>query len=58
MDVMSACAQIVKKHAGDTLAQREVIAALDTLQLQYFSNSLIDAQVAALLRPYLASRLG
>ena len=31
---------------------------LDTLQTQYFSDSLIDSQVQALLRPYVAERLG
>jgi hypothetical protein len=30
----------------------------ESLLRQYFSNSLIDAQVAALLRPYIANRLG
>ena len=31
---------------------------LDTMQMQYFSGSLIDTQVQALLRPYLAQRVG
>jgi hypothetical protein len=31
---------------------------MDTLQTQYFSGSLIDSQVQALLRPYVAERLG
>ncbi len=31
---------------------------MDTLQMEYFSGSLIDAQVQALLRPYVAERLG
>lgn len=56
-DVMSACAQIVKNmQATPSLNVKSM--RLDTLQLEYFSNSLIDAQVAALLRPYIANRLG
>jgi len=31
---------------------------VDTMQMQYFSSSLIDAQVQVLLRPYVAERLG
>jgi len=31
---------------------------LDTMQVQYFSGVLIDPQVQALLRPYLAQRIG
>jgi hypothetical protein len=28
------------------------------MQMEYFSTSLVDAQVQALLRPYVAERLG
>jgi hypothetical protein len=31
---------------------------VDTLQMEYFSDALIDSQVRTLLRPYLAERLG
>jgi len=31
---------------------------MDTLQMQYFSNSLIDAGVQSLLVPYVAQRIG
>ena len=56
-DVMSACAQIVKNMQA-TPSLNVKSSKLDTLQLEYFSNSLIDGQVAALLRPYIANRLG
>jgi hypothetical protein len=56
-DVMSACAQIVKNMQA-TPSLNVKSTRLDTLQMDYFSNSLIDPQVAALLRPYIANRLG
>jgi hypothetical protein len=31
---------------------------MDTVQMQYFSSSLIDPQVQMLLKPYIAERLG
>jgi len=31
---------------------------IDTMQMQYFSGVLVDPQVQALLRPYVAERLG
>jgi hypothetical protein len=31
---------------------------IDTLQLQYFSGSLIDATVETLLRPWVSVRMG
>jgi hypothetical protein len=31
---------------------------MDTMQMEYFSNSLMNAQVQQLLRPYVATRLG
>jgi hypothetical protein len=31
---------------------------MDTMWMQYFSDSLMDAQVQQLLRPYVAMRLG
>ncbi|AXC13585.1 hypothetical protein ACPOL_4310 [Acidisarcina polymorpha] len=56
-DVMSACAQIIK-NMQSTPSLNVKSSRLDTLQMNYFSNSLIDSQVAALLRPYIANRLG
>jgi hypothetical protein len=52
-----ACAQIVK-NAQATPGLNVKSSRLDTLQTQYFSDSLIDRQVQALLRPYVAERLG
>ena len=31
---------------------------IDTMQMQYFSSSLLDDTVKAWLRPYVANRLG
>jgi hypothetical protein len=55
--VKVACAQIVR-NAQATPGLNVKSSKLDTLQTQYFSDSLIDSQVQALLRPYLAERLG
>jgi hypothetical protein len=55
--VKVACAQIVK-NAQSTPGLNVKSSKLDTLQTQYFSDSLIDSQVQALLRPYVAERLG
>jgi len=55
--VKSACAQLVK-NAQATPALNVKSSKMDTMQMQYFSNVLIDPQVQALLRPYLAERLG
>ena len=55
--VKVACVQIVK-NAQATPAMNVRSSRMDTLQMQYFSGSLIDAQVQALLRPYVAERLG
>ena len=55
--VKFACAQIVK-NAQTTPGLNVRSSKLDTLQTQYFSDSLIDSQVQALLRPYVAERLG
>lgn len=52
-----ACAQIVK-NAQTTPGLNVRSSKLDTLQTQYFSDSLLDSQVRALLRPYVAERLG
>jgi len=46
------------KNAQATPAMNVKSSRMDTMQMQYFSGSLIDAQVQALLRPYVAERLG
>jgi hypothetical protein len=55
--VKVACAQIVK-NAQATPGLNVKSSRVDTLQMEYFSDALIDSQVRALLRPYLAERLG
>jgi hypothetical protein len=55
--VKVACAQIVK-NAQATPGLNVKSAKMDTLATQYFSDSLLDSQVQALLRPYVAERLG
>ena len=54
--VKVACAQIVK-NAQATPGLNVKSSRVDTLQMQYFSDSLIDSQVRALLRPYVAERM-
>jgi hypothetical protein len=56
-DVMSACAQIVR-NAQATPALNASKTRIDTMQMQYFSSSLIDETVQAWLTPYVANRLG
>jgi len=56
-DVMSACAQIVR-NAQATPALNASKTKIDTMQMQYFSSSLVDETVQAWLRPYVANRLG
>ena len=55
--VKVACVQIVK-NAQTTPGMNVKSSKMDTLQMQYFSGSLIDPQVQALLAPYVAERLG
>lgn len=52
-----ACAQIVR-NAQTTPGLNVKTSRLDTLQMTYFSDSLIDDGVRALLKPYLAEKLG
>jgi len=52
-----ACAQIVR-NAQTTPGLNVKTSRLDTLQLEYFSDSLIDDGVRALLKPCLAEKLG
>jgi hypothetical protein len=56
-DVKTACAQIVR-NAQSTPALNASKTKLDTMQMQYFSSSLLDETVQAWLRPYIANRLG
>lgn len=52
-----ACAQIVK-NAQSTPGLNVRSSKMDTLETQYFSDSLLDTQVQAMLRPFVAERLG
>ncbi len=52
-----ACAQIVK-NAQATPAMNVKGSKMDTLQMQYFAESLIDANVQMMLAPYVAQRIG
>jgi hypothetical protein len=56
-DIKTACAQIVR-NAQSTPALNASKTRLDTMQMQYFSSSLVDETVQAWLRPYIANRLG
>jgi hypothetical protein len=56
-DVMTACAQLVR-NAQSTPALNASKTKIDTMQMQYFSSSLIDLTVQAWLRPYIANRVG
>jgi hypothetical protein len=55
--VKVACVQIVR-NAQATPGMNVKSSKMDTLQMQYFSGSLIDPQVQMLLKPYVAERLG
>jgi hypothetical protein len=55
--VTSACAQIVR-NAQATPALNASMSRIDTMQMKYFSSSLIDETVQAWLNPYVANRLG
>jgi len=54
--VKFACAQIVR-NAQATPALNVKASALDRMQMEYFSDSLLDAGVRTLLAPYVAVRL-
>jgi hypothetical protein len=56
-DVKSACAQIVR-NAQATPALNASMSRIDTMQVKYFSSSLIDETVREWLKAYVASRLG
>lgn len=55
--VKAACAQVVRNAMG-TPGLNVKSAKLDTLQTEYFADSLLDGQVKSMLRPYVAERLG
>jgi hypothetical protein len=56
-DVKSACAQIVR-NAQATPALNASMSKIDTMQVKYFSSSLIDETLQKWLKPYVANRLG
>lgn len=55
--VLSACALIVK-NAQATPGMNVKSSKMDTLAMQYFSSSLIDATVRELLAPWVSTRMG
>ncbi len=55
--VKSACALIVK-NAQATPGLNVQSSKIDTMQVAYFSDSLLDSNVKTLLRPWVANRLG
>jgi hypothetical protein len=55
--VMSACALIVK-NAQSTTGMNVKSSRVDMVQVQYFSDQLVDNTVKTLLRPWVANRLG
>ena len=56
-DVKAACAQIVR-NAQSTPALNASRTRIDTMQMEYFSSSLLDDTVRMWLQPYVANRLG
>lgn len=56
-DVKSACAQLVR-NAQAQPALNASMTKMDTMQMRYFSSSLLDETVMTWLRPYVANRLG
>ena len=56
-DVKSACAQIVR-NAQAQPALNASMSKMDTMQMKYFSSSLLDETVMTWLRPYVANRMG
>ena len=55
--VQTACAQIVR-NAGNTPGLNVKRSHVDALEMDYFSNTLLDSDVRRLLQPYCAVRLG
>jgi hypothetical protein len=56
-DIKAACAQIVR-NAQATPVLNASKTRIDTMQMEYFSSSLLDETVKSWLRPYVANRLG
>ncbi len=54
--IMTACAQIVR-NAQAIPALNVKSSRMDTMQINYFSGSLVDDSVATLLQPYRAEKL-
>jgi len=55
--VKSACAQLVR-NAEATPALNIRRATVDSMQMEYFRDSVVDSTVTELLNPYVATRLG
>ncbi len=55
--VKSACALIVK-NAQSTSGMNVKSSRVDMMQVQYFSDQMVDGTVKTLLRPWVANRLG
>jgi hypothetical protein len=55
--VKSACAMIVK-NAQAQPGMNIKSSRIDMMQVEYFSDSMVDSTVKALLRPWVANRLG
>ena len=55
--VKSACALIVK-NAQATPGMNVKSSKIDTMQVEYFSDQMVDSTVKTLLRPWVANRLG
>ncbi len=55
--VLSACALIVK-NGQSTSGMNVKSSKVDMLQVQYFSDQMVDSTVKTLLRPWVANRLG
>ena len=55
--VKSACALIVK-NAQASPGMNVKSSRIDMMQVQYFSDSMVDSTVRTLLRPWVANRLG
>jgi len=56
-DIKTACAQIVR-NAQATPALNTSMSKIDTMQLKYFSSSLLDETVKTWLKPYVSIRVG
>lgn len=57
VQIKVACAQIVT-NAQATPAMNVKSSRMDTMQMEYFAGTLLDDGVRALLKPFLAERLG